>query len=61
MLEHYKGLSGSASTDSPVMVHRINDYMRARSHKVALVLIDGMSVENWLTIAAHLRGFEMGF
>jgi hypothetical protein len=65
MLEHYKGLSGSASTSSPVMVHRINDYMRARSQRIALVLIDGMSVENWLTIAAHLEGckwdFEMGY
>jgi hypothetical protein len=61
MMEHYKNLSGSASTGSPVMVHRINDYMRARSGKIALVLIDGMSVENWLTIAAHLTGFERDF
>lgn len=65
MLEHYKGLSGNPSIDSPVMVHRINDYMRARSRKIALILMDGMSVENWLIIAASCEGLdkdiEMGY
>ncbi len=65
MLKHYKGLSGSSSTNSPVMVHRINDYMKSRSRKIALILMDGMSVENWFTIAAHCGGLdkdiEMGY
>lgn len=65
MLEHYKGLSGNSNIDSPVMIHRINDYMKSRSRKIALILMDGMSVENWLTIAANCDGLdkeiEMGF
>ncbi len=57
MLAHYHELSASPSVEGPVMAHKINDYMRARSQKIALILMDGMSVENWLTILANTEDF----
>ncbi|NSW90673.1 MAG: BREX-3 system phosphatase PglZ [Firmicutes bacterium] len=58
MFQHYHQLSASPNVDGPVIVHKINDYMRTRSQKIALILIDGMSVENWLTILAHVGDFD---
>jgi hypothetical protein len=49
ILAKYKLLSASPIKESPVMVHRIGDFIRQRSVKAALIVIDGMSVENWLT------------
>lgn len=65
MIENYKYLSASVSSQSPVMAHKVADFIRARSQKAALILVDGMSVENWLTWLANAWPFhydvELGF
>lgn len=57
MLNHYHELSASPSVEGPVIAHKINDYIRTRSQKIALILMDGMSVENWLTILTNTEDF----
>lgn len=57
MLEHYHELSANPNVESPVIASKVNDYMRAKSQKIALILIDGMSPENWLTILANTEDF----
>jgi len=58
MLENYGLLSASTSVEGPVMVHKINDYMLSKSQKIALIVIDGMSLENWFTVLASCPDLE---
>ncbi|MCM8899926.1 BREX-3 system phosphatase PglZ [Caldicoprobacter algeriensis] len=58
MLANYGLLSASTSVEGPVMVHKINDYMLSKSQRIALIVIDGMSLENWLTILASCPDLE---
>ncbi len=55
MLEHYKGLSSNPISAGPVMMHRINDYIRTKSRKAVLLVIDGMSMENWVSLKQSLQ------
>lgn len=54
VLERYRGLHNLASVD-PVMVHHVprilaDDYLRAGHDKVALVVVDGMAIDQWLLV-----------
>ncbi|MGI6449063.1 MAG: BREX-3 system phosphatase PglZ [Desulfitobacteriia bacterium] len=54
--KNYRFLSASSSGESPVMVHRTLDLIHSRSKKAALLLIDGMSLENWYTFLSFAQG-----
>ncbi|MDA8227468.1 MAG: BREX-3 system phosphatase PglZ [Desulfitobacterium hafniense] len=54
MLENYKSLSANPISESPVMVYRSNDYISGKSKKAALIVIDGMSIENWQLLKQSL-------
>mgnify|MGYP001171404551 FL=1 len=60
MLEHYKKLSASFHPDSPVLLHKTNDYVRTKGNKLALIVVDGMSLANWLAFvrADKVSGFS---
>lgn len=58
MMSEFKTLSGNSIAQGPVIVSKINDYMRNKSKKVALIVVDGMSVENWLTIVEKADSFD---
>jgi len=58
MLNNYGLLSASTSVEGPVMVHRINDYMLSKSQRIALIVVDGMSLENWLSMLASWSDLE---
>lgn len=65
LMDNYRYLSASYSTHAPVMVYKIADFIRAYSGKAALIMVDGMSVEDWFIFAAHAGDFkydvEMGY
>ena len=48
--EHYSKLSGSVDTRRPVLLNKVNDFIRKGNQKVALIVMDGMSFENYYTI-----------
>lgn len=54
MLEQYKSLSSNPISTGPVMMHRVNDYIRTQSKKAVLLVIDGMSIENWISLKQSL-------
>lgn len=60
MLEHYKKLSASFHPESPVLLHKTNDYIRSKGNKVALIVVDGMSLVDWLAFvrADKVSGFS---
>lgn len=58
LMDNYRYLSASYSTHAPVMVHKAVDFIRAYSDKAALIVVDGMSVEDWFIFAAHAGDFE---
>jgi len=49
LMNNYKRLSASYHADSPVMLHKTNEYIHFRGNKLALIVVDGMSLVNWLT------------
>ena len=46
----YSMLSGSVDTKRPVLLSRVNDFIRKGNAKVALIVMDGMSFENFYTV-----------
>lgn len=56
MTDAYSGLSSLPPVPQPVMVHHIPHYLASEIHpKVALVVLDGMSVVQWSFIKHLLR------
>jgi len=60
LMVHYQRLSASFHSQSPVMLHKTNDYMRTKANKLALIVVDGMSLANWLVFsqADFVPGFS---
>lgn len=50
----YAMLSGSVDTRRPVLLSRVNDFIRKGNTKIALIVMDGMSFENLYTIRREL-------
>ena len=48
--EKYSGLSGVVDRKRPVLLSKVNDFIRRENGKVALIVMDGMSFENLYTI-----------
>ena len=65
MLDNYKTLSANSISNGPVLANRVIDYIKSKSDKIALILLDGMSIENWLTLYLNMDNFnyeiEQGF
>lgn len=51
----YSLLSGTVDTKRPVLLSKVNDYVRKGNDKVALIVMDGMSFENFFTIRRTLE------
>ena len=52
--EKYSMLSGIADTRRPVLLSKVNDLIRKGNQKIALIVMDGMSFENYYTIRRML-------
>lgn len=57
--KHYADLSTLSFHNGPVMVHRIPDYLSSRrkangAGKVALLVFDGLALDQWVQIREHL-------
>ncbi len=48
--EKYAGLHGVSDLRRPVLLSKVNDFIRKGNNKIALLLMDGMSFENFYTI-----------
>ena len=48
--EKYSRISGVVDRKRPVLLSKVNDFIRRSSSKIALIVMDGMSFENFFTI-----------
>lgn len=60
MMHRYGALHNLPYQQSPVMVHQISRYMafersRKKQQKVALVVLDGLALDQWLLLKKHLE------
>jgi len=57
----YKMLSGTVDRRHPVLLSKVADFIRRSADKVALVVMDGMSFENFYTIQRELADQDFTF
>ena len=48
--DKYSTLSGTVDSKRPVLLSKVNDFIRKGNSKIALVVMDGMSFENFFTM-----------
>lgn len=53
ILEKYGSLSGYSYYNSPALLNKVIEHILLNSKKVALIVMDGMSVADWLVIEDH--------
>lgn len=56
--EGYKTISSVIQKDSPVMVSRIMDFIAKKNEKIALIVIDGMSVFDFNVLSSEFEGID---
>lgn len=60
LMEHYVDLSTIPSKDFPVMVHhtwKILSRLLQEDKKVALIVVDGLALNQWIVLRQHLKKF----
>ena len=57
----YNMLSGSVDRKRPVLLSKVADYIRRASSKVALIVMDGMSFEDYYIIRQYLSAEDLSF
>lgn len=58
ILGDYKTLYNASSVKGPMLISRCMDYIFRNSKKFAIIVMDGMSIENWLSIANNFEDIE---
>lgn len=58
ILKNYSSLSGYSSYNGPVLLNKGLDYIFMNSKKPALIVMDGMSILDWLIISEGLDGIS---
>jgi len=58
VLNNYSSLSSYSSYEGPVLINRALDYIIRNSEKFALIVMDGMSILDWLIISEELKGIS---
>ena len=53
--DKYGMLSGTVDNKRPVLLSKVNDFIRKGNDKIALIVMDGMSFENFFTIRRMLE------
>ncbi len=56
IFKNYSSLSGYSAFNGPVLLNKSLDYIFMNSEKPALIVMDGMSVVDWLIICEFLEG-----
>lgn len=57
----YNALSGSVDKQRPVLLSKTADYIRKESSKIALIVMDGMSFDNFYAIKEHFVKVPLEF
>lgn len=55
VINDYRYLSGYSYYKAPVILSKCMDYIFLNSKKFAIIVMDGMSIENWLTISEKFK------
>jgi hypothetical protein len=58
VLQNFGKLSGEIDRNTPVLVSKAMDYMKAKSEKFALVVMDGMSEFDWDVLSCSFDGIR---
>lgn len=58
VVDGYKTVSSVVQKDSPVMVSRVMDFITKKNEKVALIVLDGMSVFDFNVISSEFEGID---
>ncbi|MBS4024832.1 MAG: PglZ domain-containing protein [Clostridia bacterium] len=58
ILEEFKTISSVINKESPVVVSRVMDFIAKNNEKVALIVLDGMSVFDFNIISSEFDGIE---
>lgn len=59
--QKYNLLSGSIDRKRPVLLSKVADFIRRESEKIALIVMDGMSFENFYTIQREMAESNIAF
>jgi len=54
----YRSISGVLQKDSPVMVTRVIDFIAMKNEKIALIVLDGMSVFDFNILSSEFEGID---
>lgn len=57
-VNEYKYLSSVSKKDSPIIVSRVMDYIAKSNEKIALIVMDGMSVFDFNILASEFSGID---
>ncbi|OHW63399.1 PglZ domain protein [Andreesenia angusta] len=58
IFREYKMLSGNVNKKSPIMVNRVMDFITKEKSKVALIVLDGMSIFDFNIISSEFKNIE---
>lgn len=58
ILHGYQSVSSMLRKDAPIMVSRVMDYVTKKNQKMALIVLDGMSVFDFNIIAAQFKDID---
>lgn len=58
ILEEYKSISGIVNSESPIIVSRVMDFIANNDDKVALIVLDGMSIFDFNVICSEFEEIE---
>lgn len=58
IFDEYASLSAYSIYNGPVLLNRGLDYIFMNSEKTALIVLDGMSIVDWLIISENLKGIS---
>ncbi|MGD9567045.1 MAG: PglZ domain-containing protein [Sedimentibacter sp.] len=61
ILSNYSTLSGFSAYNGPVLLNKGLDYIFMNSKKPALIIMDGMSIFDWLIISEELKGITYNY
>lgn len=58
---HYKMLSGTIDRARPILLNKAADFIRKGNKKIALIVMDGMSFENFFTMQRSMETERLSF
>jgi hypothetical protein len=57
IMKQFGQLSGKSYFNGPVMISKVMDYLLMQKKKTAMIVMDGMSISDWMIIEKHIDAY----